>query len=175
MLGSALYLCLTVSESCSSRHPTLIHDAADLLVNSRGWTPILLLLSGASEVWMRQMGLVMDVRGQQGVAPMAIVLVLQLGLKARICTSQTSQSHVVSPPIKAKNVAHRFHDKNLYRRQIQQLTACVILLTTDAMAANAAWVTFSTWPATEGGFTIRSKSLSSTNGKNLTSGSSRAL
>ena len=81
----APYLYLTVSESCSSsRRPALIQDAADLLVHSRGRTPILLLLSGASKVWMRQMSLIMDVRGQEGVAPMAIVLLLQLGLKSGI-------------------------------------------------------------------------------------------
>ena len=85
--GYTLYMYLTVSESrssCSCRRPALIHDAADLLVHSRGRTPILLLLSRASEVWMRQMSLVIDVRGQEGVAPMAVVLLLQLGLKSRI-------------------------------------------------------------------------------------------
>ena len=76
---------LTVSEACaSSRRPTLDHDAADLVVHSRGRTSALLLLSGASEVWMRQMSLVMDVRGEEGVSPVPVVLLLQLGLKSGI-------------------------------------------------------------------------------------------
>ena len=88
---------LTVSEAraSSSRRPTLDHDAADLVVHSRGRTPALLLLSGAAEVWMRQMSLVMDIRGQKGVSPVPVVLLLQLdlqsGISPLIWTTRASQ------------------------------------------------------------------------------------